>query len=123
MESASFSSDGHAFWCRTSIPSSAGVTHDRMLGEPSTFTKQLGHFPEQHNNPRGRWYLKLRLKMRCPALKNGISILSERTEIQVVDERMEMPGFGADIPIWGTKFHRPGALKPDSDRALLQDCH
>ena len=31
-----------------------------------TFIRQLGHLPLMHSSPRGRWYLKLRLKMRRP---------------------------------------------------------
>lgn len=33
-----------------------------------------------------------------------------------------MPCHGADIPKRGAEIHRGGALTPDSDRALLQDC-
>jgi hypothetical protein len=66
-EKASRSTDGQAFCGRTRIPARTGSTQARTLGTPSTFIKQLGHFPEKHSTPRGRWYLKLRLKMRTPA--------------------------------------------------------
>jgi len=39
----------------------------RTFGVPSTLIMQLGHLPAMHNRPRGRWYLKLRVKMRRPA--------------------------------------------------------
>lgn len=32
-----------------------------------------------------------------------------------------MPGFGANIPNWGVKIHRPGAPNLYSGRVLLQD--
>jgi len=48
------------------VPALAGVVQARTLGTPSTFIMQLGHLPDKHSRPRGRWYLKLRVKMRCP---------------------------------------------------------
>ena len=38
----------------------------RTFGIPSTVIWQLAQWPEQHASPRGRWYLKLREKTRCP---------------------------------------------------------
>jgi len=48
--------------------------------------------------------------VRREALK-VFAILGQRAKIHAVDERVEMPGVGADIPNWGAKIHRRGALK------------
>ena len=37
---------------------------------------QFAQLPEQQSSPRGRWYLKLREKMRCPAAKSAEPIVS-----------------------------------------------
>ena len=58
------------------MPARTGSVHVRTLGVPSTFIRQLGQSPDMHNSPRGRWYLKLRLKMRCPAAYNAEAMVS-----------------------------------------------
>src|SRR5262245_54446307 len=73
---ASRSTDGQAFCGRTCIPVRTGSRQVRTLGVPSTFIKQLGHLPEKHSAPRGRWYLKLRLKMRTPAAWRAEAMVS-----------------------------------------------
>ena len=50
----------------TCIPAAIGVVHARTAGSPSTWTRQLGHWPEQHRRPRLRWYLNEREKIRTP---------------------------------------------------------
>src|ERR1700682_5850053 len=50
----------------------------RTLGTPSTFIKQLGHLPDMHSKPRGRWYLKLRVKIRCPERYSAEAMVSDR---------------------------------------------
>ena len=37
---------------------------------------QFAQLPEQQSSPRGRWYLKLREKTRCPAAKSAEPIVS-----------------------------------------------
>ena len=37
---------------------------------------QFGQVPWQQRSPRGRWYLKLREKMRCPSPKSAEAIVS-----------------------------------------------
>jgi hypothetical protein len=49
------------------MPSLIGVTHARTFGVPSTVSMQFGQLPWQHSRPRGRWYLKLREKIRWPS--------------------------------------------------------
>jgi hypothetical protein len=49
------------------MPSRTGSVQARIPGAPSTETRQFGHCPAQHMSPRGRWYLKLREKVRRPA--------------------------------------------------------
>jgi hypothetical protein len=39
---------------------------------------QFGQLPEQQRSPRGRWYLKLREKTRCPQAKSAEPIESPR---------------------------------------------
>ncbi len=56
--------DGLAFMCSTFIPSRTGSVQARTPGQPSTSTRQFGHWPAQQNRPRGRWYLKLRERTR-----------------------------------------------------------
>jgi len=53
-------------WPLTTAPSRTGVTQTRTFGCPSTVIWQFAQCPEQHCRPRGRWYLKLREKTRCP---------------------------------------------------------
>ena len=36
-----------------------------------TFMRQLGQFPETQSSPLGRWYLKLREKMRIPEARRA----------------------------------------------------
>jgi hypothetical protein len=62
--SASRSSEPHTFCGRTSAPSRTGSAQTRTLGTPSTVIMQFAQLPEQQSSPRGRWYLKLREKMR-----------------------------------------------------------
>ena len=64
---ASRSSDGQALMCSTCMPSSIGVMQARTAGSPSTWTRQLGHWPLQHSRPRGRWYLNERENTRMPS--------------------------------------------------------
>ena len=51
----------------------------RTLGTPSTFIKQLGQLPDTHMRPRGRWYLKLRVKVRTPAAYRAEATVSPST--------------------------------------------
>ena len=48
----------------------------RMFGTPSTFIRQFGQCPAQHSKPRGRWYLKLRVKIRRPERYSADATLS-----------------------------------------------
>ena len=69
-------SDGDAFMCSTFIPSRTGSVQARTPGAPSTCTRQLGHWPAQQRRPRGRWYLKLREKVRWPEANSAEPIVS-----------------------------------------------
>ena len=73
---ASKSSDGVAFMCTTFMPSRTGSVQARTPGASSTCTRQFGHWPAQHISPRGRWYLKLREKVRLPAANRAEPIVS-----------------------------------------------
>ena len=59
--------EGRALWCCSSMPGFTARVQARTLGSPSTVTRQLGQFPAAQRSPRGRWYLKLRLKVVVPA--------------------------------------------------------
>jgi len=65
------SSDPSTFWALTTMPGRTGSTQTRTFGVPSTVIWQFGQWPEQQSRPRGRWYLKLRLKMRRPAANSA----------------------------------------------------
>ena len=65
-----------ALTCSTFIPSRTCSMQARAPGAPSTETMQLGHWPAQHISPRGRWYLKLREKIRRPEAYSAEPIVS-----------------------------------------------
>ena len=62
--------------CLTSIPCRTGSVHARTPGQPSTSTRQFGHWPAQQSSPRGRWYLKLREIVRRPEAWSAEPIVS-----------------------------------------------
>ena len=76
IASRSWSSEPRTFWASTLAPSRIGVTQERTFGVPSTCSMQLGQEPRQHRRPRGRWYLKLREKMRWPSAKSAEASVS-----------------------------------------------
>ena len=59
-----------------SIPCSSGRVQERTLGSSPICTRQLGQCPAPHNRPRGRWYLKDRLRMPTPAAVSADAIVS-----------------------------------------------
>ena len=46
------------------------------MGSPSTVIRQLGQLPAAQSNPRGRWYLKLRLKTTVPDTERAEATVS-----------------------------------------------
>ena len=62
--------------CLTSIPCRTDSVHARTPGQPSTSTRQFGHWPAQQSSPRGRWYLKLREIVRRPEAWSAEPIVS-----------------------------------------------
>jgi hypothetical protein len=73
---ASVSSEGQAFCGLTTMPGSTGRRHERTLGSSPICTRQLGQWPVAQNRPRGRWYLKERLKVRTPAAYRAEAMVS-----------------------------------------------
>ena len=76
MDVTSLSSEPRTFCGSTRWPSRSGSAQTRTFGTPSTVIMQFGQWPEQQRSPRGRWYLKLREKIRCPAAKSAEPIVS-----------------------------------------------
>ena len=55
------------FWARTDIPALSSVVSAHSFGTPSIAMKVFDDSPSMLYNPRGRWYLRLRPKIRTPA--------------------------------------------------------
>ena len=68
--------------CWTCMPSLTGSVQARTPGQPSTSTRQFGHWPAQHISPRGRWYLKLRERTFCP---DGVEGRADRVALVGLD--------------------------------------
>ena len=107
---ASKRSEGRAFMCMTSIPSRTGSVQARTPGQPSTSTRQFGHWPAQQKRPRGRWYLKLRESTRCPAACRAEPIVSPSNASTGLPSKRNETVRPRSIrsPGWGEAAHRSG---------------
>ena len=54
------------FWARTAIPSRSSVVSAHSFGTPSIAIRVFDDSPSMLYSPRGRWYLRLRPKIRTP---------------------------------------------------------
>ena len=89
------------------------------MGSPSTVIRQLGQLPAAQSNPRGRWYLKLRLKTTVPDAERAeatVSPSNPRTlrpsnSNSTVDARsMASPGTGCESGPVGVSHQRVGTV-------------
>ena len=92
---------GRALRCSTRAPSRTGSVQARTPGAPSTATRQFGHWPEQHINPRRRWYLKLRENVRVPAAYSAEPIVSPASAVTRLPSNV-------NVTVWSRSIRSPG---------------
>ncbi len=114
---ASKRSEGLAFMCFTFMPGLTGSVQARTPGQPSTSTRQLGHWPAQQRRPRGRWYLKLRDSTFCPdacsaepivSPSNASTLLPSKLNSIVLARLMRSPGAGGRRSLISRSTSREG---------------
>ncbi len=83
----------------TRMPARTGSVQARTPGQPSTSTRQFGHWPAQQRSPRGRWYLKLRESTRRPLACSAEPIVSPSKAVTGLPSKLKLSGAVAVDPL------------------------